>query len=185
MRSTISLILPSSSSSFPLSIEASSYAFEVSENASAGVSPKGPGRNEHPALHHQLGQPHAAQEGRFSTLVGPRDEDQVFTSRPLGRCPRPFVSPSRQGLGHRAQTPRAAARLPEQDRERRSVPRVVSVVRPGSYSRHRRPVRSGGHEKTFDMIGCLPNRIGDRVQARVPQVPEGSRPRIVTWVDCR
>ena len=48
----------------------------VREETVAHAGPERLRRHEHPALHHQLGQPDAAQEGRFPALVRARDDHE-------------------------------------------------------------------------------------------------------------
>src|SRR5207247_416503 len=53
------------------------FALEVREDAADGRGGESPGRDEHSALHHQMGHPEAAQEGRLATPVRAGDHDEV------------------------------------------------------------------------------------------------------------
>ncbi|CAM5189452.1 hypothetical protein CDEN61S_00150 [Castellaniella denitrificans] len=54
------------------------FALVVRQDTRAETARPGLGRNEHPALHHELGHPHGAQERRLAPLVGARDHAKAL-----------------------------------------------------------------------------------------------------------
>ena len=54
---------------------------EMGEHARSDVGSKRLGRHEHAALHHQVGEPEASQEGRLATPVGPGDDEEGLAVR--------------------------------------------------------------------------------------------------------